>query len=144
MARGVNKVILIGNLGQDPEVKYTPTGTAFTRLNLATTESWKDGKTGERQERTEWHIVILWGRLAEIAGEYLKKGAQVYVEGSLRTRKWQDKNHVDHYTTEVTASDMQMLGPANRQGNPHAERAGGEASAGYTEPRGEEFDDIPF
>ncbi len=110
MARGVNKVILIGNLGRDPEVRYMPSGGAVTNVTIATTESWKDKQTGERQERTEWHNVVFYNRLAEIVGEYLKKGSKVYIEGSLRTRKWQDKNTgMDRYTTEVIASDMQML-----------------------------------
>ena len=110
MARGVNKVILVGNLGRDPEVRYMPSGNAVANVTLATTESWKDKQTGEKQERTEWHNVVFFSRLAEIAGEYLKKGSQVYVEGSLRTRKWQDKNGNDRYTTEIVANDMQMLG----------------------------------
>ncbi len=110
MARGVNKVILVGNLGKDPEVRYMPSGNAVANVTLATTESWKDKQSGEKQERTEWHTVVFYSRLAEIAGEYLKKGSQVYVEGSLRTRKWQDKNGNDRYTTEIIANDMQMLG----------------------------------
>jgi single-strand DNA-binding protein len=110
MARGVNKVILVGNLGKDPEVRYMPSGNAVANVTLATTESWKDKQTGEKQERTEWHNVVFYSRLAEIAGEYLKKGSQVYVEGSLRTRKWQDKSGNDRYTTEIIASEMQMLG----------------------------------
>ncbi len=110
MAKGINKVILIGNLGQDPETRYMPSGGAVTNLRIATTESWKDRETGEKQERTEWHSVTLYQKLAEIAGQYLRKGSQVYIEGSLRTRKWQDKNGQDRYTTEIIASDMQMLG----------------------------------
>jgi len=109
MARGVNKVILIGNLGGDPEVRYMPSGGAVTNLNLATSESWKDKQTGQMQDRTEWHRVVFFNRLAEIAGEYLKKGSKVYVEGSLRTRKWQDNNGQERYTTEIVASEMQML-----------------------------------
>jgi len=109
MARGVNKVILIGNMGKDPEVRYMPSGSAVTNVTIATSESWKDKQSGEKQERTEWHNVVFFNRLAEIAGEYLKKGAKVYVEGSLRTRKWQDKNGQDRYTTEIVASEMQML-----------------------------------
>jgi single-strand DNA-binding protein len=105
----INKVILIGNLGADPETRYTASNDAVTNIRIATTETWKD-KSGEKQERTEWHNVVFFGKLAEIAGEYLKKGRQVYVEGSLRTRKWQDKNGQDRYTTEVVASDMKMLG----------------------------------
>ncbi len=110
MARGVNKVILIGNLGNDPDVRYTANGKAITNISLATSESWKDKDSGEQQERTEWHRVVFFGRLAEIASEYLKKGSQVYVEGSLRTNKWQDKEGKDRYTTEIIASEMQMLG----------------------------------
>ena len=105
MARGVNKVILIGNLGKDPEVRYMPSGGAAANVTLATSESWKDKQTGEKQERTEWHNVVFFGRLAEIAGEYLKKGSKVYVEGSLRTRKWQDKNGTDRYTTEIVSNE---------------------------------------
>src|SRR6516165_12004477 len=110
MARGINKVILVGNLGADPETRYTPSGTAITSIRIATSESWKDKQTGEQQERTEWHHVAMFGRLGEIAGEYLRKGSQVYIEGSLRTRKWQDKEGRDRYTTAIVGSDMQMLG----------------------------------
>jgi single-strand DNA-binding protein len=110
MARGINKVILIGNLGADPEVKYTGSGNAVTNLRIATSESWKDRNTGEQVERTEWHNVVLYGRTAEVAGEYLRKGSQVYLEGRLQTRKWQDKEGQDRYTTEVVANEMQMLG----------------------------------
>lgn len=109
----VNKVILVGNLGRDPEVRYMPEGGAITNISIATTSTWKD-KAGEKQEATEWHRVVFFNKLAEIAGEYLKKGSQVYVEGRLRTRKWQDKDGQDKYTTEVTADAMQMLG--GRQG----------------------------
>jgi single-strand DNA-binding protein len=109
MARGVNKVILIGNCGGDPETRYLPSGGAVTNVTLATSESWKDKTSGQQQERTEWHRVVFFNRLGEIAGEYLKKGSKVYVEGSLRTRKWQDKDGVDKYTTEIVASEMQML-----------------------------------
>ena len=109
-ARGINKVILIGNLGADPEVKYTGSGNAVTNLRIATSESWKDRNTGEQVERTEWHNVVLYGRTAEVAGEYLRKGSQVYLEGRLQTRKWQDKEGQDRYTTEVVANEMQMLG----------------------------------
>lgn len=110
MARGINKVILVGNLGADPETRYTAGGSAITTIRVATTESWRDKQTGENQERTEWHRVKFFGRLAEIAGEYLRKGRQVYIEGSLRTDKWQDQSGQDRYTTEVIASEMQMLG----------------------------------
>lgn len=111
MARGVNKAIIVGNLGRDPEVRYTANGSAVANVTIATSESWKDKQSGERQERTEWHRVVFFGRLAEIAEEYLKKGAQVYIEGSIRTQKWQDKESgQDRYTTEIVARDMQMLG----------------------------------
>ena len=106
----INKVILIGNLGKDPEVRYMPSGGAVANVTIATNEVWKDKQTGEQQERTEWHNIVFYGRLAEIAGEYLRKGRQVYVEGRLQTRKWQDKNGQDRYTTEIIASDMKMLG----------------------------------
>ncbi|MCX8048475.1 MAG: single-stranded DNA-binding protein [Methylohalobius sp.] len=107
--RGINKVILIGNLGADPEIRYTPSGEAVAALRIATSDVWKD-KNGEQQERTEWHRVVLFGRLAEIAGEYLKKGRQVYIEGSLRTRKWQDRDGQERYTTEIVGREMQLLG----------------------------------
>ena len=110
MARGINKVILVGNLGGDPETRYTASGAAVTNITLATSESWRDKQTGENQERTEWHRVVFFNRLAEIAGEYLRKGRQVYIEGSLRTRKWQDQNGQDRWTTEIVANEMQMLG----------------------------------
>ncbi len=110
MARGVNKVILVGNCGQDPETKYMPSGGAVTNVSIATSEQWKDKQTGQPQERVEWHRVVFFNRLAEIAGEYLRKGSQVYVEGSLRTRKWQGQDGQDRYTTEIVASEMQMLG----------------------------------
>ena len=130
----VNKVIIVGNLGRDPETRYLPSGEAVTNISIATTDTWKDKATGEKKEATEWHRVAFFGRLAEIAGEYLKKGSQVYVEGSLRTRKWQDKEGKDRYTTEIRADVMQMLGS----------RAGaGEARGGPTEPRGEPHGDAP-
>ncbi len=109
MARGVNKVILIGNLGRDPEVRYMPSGGAVANLTVATSEQWRDKNSGENQERTEWHRVVMFGRLGEIAGEYLKKGSKVYIEGKLQTRKWQDNNGQDRYTTEIVANEMQML-----------------------------------
>ncbi len=109
MARGINKVILIGNLGADPETRYMPSGGAVTKIRLATSESWKDRNTGEAQERTEWHRVVFFNRLGEIAGEYLKKGSKVYLEGKLQTRKWQDQQGQDRYTTEIVADEMQML-----------------------------------
>src|SRR5210317_1868085 len=110
MARGINKVILAGNLGGDPETRYTASGSAITNITLATTDSWRDKQSGETQERTEWHRIVFFNRLAEIAGEYLRKGRQVYIEGSLRTRKWQDQNGQDRWTTEIVANEMQMLG----------------------------------
>lgn len=110
MSKGVNKVILVGNLGNDPEIKYMPSGGAVANFSLATTDSWKDKTSGERVDKTEWHRVVFFNRLAEVAGEYLKKGAQVYVEGSLRTRKWQDQSGQDKYTTEIVGSELQMLG----------------------------------
>ena len=123
MARGVNKVILVGNLGADPETRYTASGAAVTNIRIATSESWRDKQTGENQERTEWHRVVFFSRLAEIAGEYLRKGSQVYIEGSLRTNKWQGQDGQDRYTTEIIASEMQMLGA--RGGEASARPAGG-------------------
>ena len=109
MARGINKVILVGNVGVDPDVRYMPNGNAVTTLSIATSETWKDKQTGDKQERTEWHRVVCFNRLGEIAGEYVRKGSKLYVEGSLRTRKWQDQQGQDRYTTEIIASDIQML-----------------------------------
>ena len=113
MARGINKVILVGNCGQDPDVKYMPSGGEVTNISIATSESWKDKQTGEKKERTEWHRIVLFNRLAEIAGEYLRKGSKVFIEGSLRTRKWQDNAGQDRYTTESVAREMQMLDNKN-------------------------------
>ncbi|MDP4530039.1 single-stranded DNA-binding protein [Alkalimonas delamerensis] len=113
MARGVNKVILIGNLGNDPEVRYMPQGGAVANLSVATSESWKDKNTGEMKEQTEWHRVVIYQRLAEIAGEYLRKGSKVYLEGKLKTRKWTDKDNIERYTTEIVANEMQMLDSRN-------------------------------
>ncbi len=110
MARGVNKAIIVGNLGRDPEVRYSANGNAIANVTIATTESWKDRQSGERQEKTEWHRVVFFSRLAEIAGEYLKKGSQVYIEGRLQTRKWEDRDGNERYTTEIVANEMQMLG----------------------------------
>ena len=110
MARGVKKVILVGNLGKDPEVRYSPNGSAMANVTIATAESWKDKQSGEKQEKTEWHRVVFFNRLAEIVGEYLKKGSQVYIEGRLQTRKWQGQDGQDRYTTEIVANEMQMLG----------------------------------
>src|SRR4030095_3867090 len=116
MARGINKVILVGNLGQDPETRYMPNGKAVTNLRLATSDSWKDKQTGEQREQTEVHSVVMYDRLAEIAAEYLRKGSQIYVEGRLKTRKWQDKEGRDRYTTEIIAAEMQMLGRRGERG----------------------------
>jgi single-strand DNA-binding protein len=127
MARGINKVILIGNLGADPETRAMPSGTTVANLRIATSESWRDKQTGEQQERTEWHRVALFGRLAEIAGEYLKKGSQVYIEGSLRTRKWQDKQGNERYSTEIVGNELQMLG--GRGGSGAGAGAGAEGAA---------------
>jgi single-strand DNA-binding protein len=149
----VNKVILVGNLGQDPEVRYMPSGGAVTNLRMATTATWKDKTTGEKQERTEWHTVVCFNRLAEIAGEYLRKGSQIYIEGSLRTRKWQDKEGKDRYSTEIVADEMQMLGKRDGGGQPRAERGdeGGsrapaqrQAAPSKVADGGEFDDDIPF
>jgi single-strand DNA-binding protein len=130
MARGINKVIIVGNLGNDPETRYTASGTAITTLSIATSESWTDKQSGEKQERTEWHRVKIFGKLAEIAGEYLKKGRQVYIEGALRTEKYTDKAGVEKYSTDIIASEMQMLGGGGEGGG-----AGG--SGGYRErPQG--------
>ena len=161
-SRGVNKVILVGNLGNDPETRYTQAGAAITNISVATSETWKDKQTGQPQERTEWHRVVFFNRLAEIAGEYLRKGSKVYVEGSLRTRKWQDQSGQDRYTTEVVGSEMQMLdsrgagqGAGGFQGGgdfnqaPPQQQAPAASAAGGASPQGggsfENFDDdIPF
>lgn len=150
MARGVNKVILVGNLGKDPEVRYMPSGGAVANVTLATTDQWKDKQSGEQQERTEWHNIVFYNRLAEIVGEYLKKGSQVYVEGSLRTRKWQDKEGKDRWTTEIIANDMQMLGSrsgAGGGGYSKESSQGGATQPASTTTAGsfDDFDDdIPF
>ena len=155
MARGVNKVILVGNLGKDPEVRYSPDGKAVTNVTMATSETWKDKTTGEKQERTEWHRVVFFSRLAEIAGEYLKKGAQIYVEGRLQTRKWQDKEGKDRYTTEIVANDMQMLGSREGRGTAPDFDADDAAPRGQADNKavrpaaaaagaGDFDDDIPF
>ncbi|HEX5126351.1 MAG TPA: single-stranded DNA-binding protein [Rhodocyclaceae bacterium] len=163
----VNKVILVGNLGKDPETRYAPSGDAICNITLATTDSWKDKASGEKKEQTEWHRVVFFGKLAEIAGQYLRKGRQVYVEGSLRTRKWQDKDGQDRYTTEIRADAMQMLGSREGMGDaPMRSQEGGESgrssrggenssggsnnNSGRTEPSptasgfGDFDDDIPF
>ncbi|MFT8212169.1 MAG: single-stranded DNA-binding protein [Symbiopectobacterium sp.] len=132
-SRGVNKVILVGNLGQDPEVRYLPNGGAVANLTLATSDTWRNKQTGEQKERTEWHRVTLYGKLAEVAGEYLRKGSQVYVEGQLRTRKWQDQSGQDRYATEVVvdiSGSMQMLGGRQGGGAPAGGNAGNNAPQG--------------
>ncbi len=161
MARGINKVILIGNLGADPETRAMPSGMTVANLRVATSESWRDKQSGEQQERTEWHRVAMFGRLAEIAAEYLKKGSQVYIEGSLRTRKWTDKQGNERYSTEIIGNELQMLGGRGGGGGPgagtgapassaqpsYAEESGGGGGGGGggSAARGEEFDDdIPF
>jgi|SRR6187200_1184711 len=157
MARGVNKVILVGTLGKDPETRYMPSGSAVTNMRIATNEQWKDKQTGEQQERTEWHSIAMFGRLAEIAAEYLRKGQQVYIEGKLRTRKWQDKEGKDRYTTEIVADEMQMLGGKGGGASageraPAGAAAGGSGSSGGGRaavndsgaPPGDFDDDIPF
>ena len=139
MARGINKVILVGHLGQDPETRYMPSGGAVTNLRVATTEQWKDKTSGENQERTEWHNVAMFGRLAEISAEYLRKGSQVYIEGRLRTRKWQDRDGNDRWTTEIIANDMQMLG-----GRADSSAPARTSSAAMSGPPNDLDDDIPF
>ena len=148
MARGINKVIIVGNLGGDPETRYMPSGTAVTNLTVATNESWKDKQTGEQKDRTEWHKVAMFNRLAEIAAEYLRKGSQVYIEGKLRTRKWQDKNGQDRWTTEIIADEMQMLGGRGGGGGGSAPMSSGQDSGPPSAPPQagpDDFDDdIPF
>jgi single-strand DNA-binding protein len=162
MARGVNKVILIGNLGNDPEVRYTPNGSAVTTISLATSETWRDKQSGELQDRTEWHRVVFFNRLAEIVGEYLRKGSKIYAEGLLRTRKWQDKSGMERYTTEIIANEMHMLDSRSNSGGskeknmpPHHEYAetassnkegsATTASSGSTDAsQAPVDDDIPF
>jgi len=150
MARGVNKAIIVGNLGRDPEVRYSASGNAIANVTVATTDSWKDRQSGERQERTEWHRVVFFNRLAEIVAEYLKKGSQVFIEGRIQTRKWEDKDGNERWTTEIVANEMQMLGSrggGGLQGGPAddsgaAPAPGGGGSSGFSDS---EFDDdIPF
>ena len=154
----VNKVIVVGNLGADPETRYLPSGEAVTNIRVATTDKWKDKASGEMKEATEWHRIAFFGRLAEVAGEYLKKGSQVYVEGSLRTRKWQDKDGQDRYSTDIRGDVMQMLGSRAGSGEPRGEPRGAPAGGGAGEPASEPkaaakkpagkfddmADDIPF
>ena len=160
MARGINKVILVGNLGADPDTRYMPSGKAVTNIRVATSESWKDKQTGDMQERTEWHSIVMYDKLGEIAAEYLRKGSQVYIEGKIRTRKWQDKEGKDRYTTEVIADQMQMLGGRGGGGGassepreprsaarqaPASEERSDRSAAPVDEAGGGEFDDdIPF
>jgi single-strand DNA-binding protein len=133
-SRGVNKVILVGNLGNDPETRYTQAGAAITNVSVATSETWKDKQTGQPQERTEWHRVVFFNRLAEIAGEYLRKGSKIYVEGSLRTRKWQDQSGQDRYTTEIVGNEMQML---------DSRGAGGGQGGGFQQGGGSDYNQAP-
>jgi len=152
MARGINKAIIVGNLGRDPEVRYTANGNAIANITVATAESWKDKQSGERQEKTEWHRVVFFGRLAEIAGEYLKKGSQVYIEGRLQTRKWEDKSGQERYTTEIVASEMQMLGSrgggaseaSDDDYSSEARSAAGSSGGGTSGGDPDLDDDIPF
>jgi len=153
-SRGINKVMLIGNLGQNPEIKHTGSGVTITNITVATSDSWTDKTSGNKQERTEWHRVALFNKLAEIAGQYLRKGSKVYIEGALRTRKWQDKQGLDHYTTEIVASGLTMLDsrtnstPANAPAitapstEPNAVQA--PVSPEYAQTPNGDFDDIPF
>jgi len=141
-SRGINKVILVGNVGQDPEVRYMPSGGAVANLSIATSESWKDKQTGEQTDRTEWHRVVFFNRLGEIAGEYLKRGAKVYVEGSLRTRKWQDKDGQERYTTEIVGNEMQML---DKKGEDVSHRMTESTNQSQSQPAETSADDdIPF
>lgn len=139
MARGVNKVIIIGNLGQDPEMKYLPSGGGVTNISVATSEAWTDKQTGQPQERTEWHRVVFFNRLAEVAGEYLRKGSKVYIEGSLRTRKWQAQDGTDRYTTEIVASEMQMLDQRQDNGQgAYSQQGGQQAGRGNYQNAGQQ------
>jgi single-strand DNA-binding protein len=153
MARGVNKVILVGNLGRDPEIKYTASGAAVANITVATSESWNDKQTGEKVEKTEWHRVVAFQRLAEIMGEYLRKGSQIYIEGRLQTRKWQDQSGQDRYTTEIVANDMQMLGSRGGEAGGAPQAGGGgfrknpapqQAPAQPSNDNDFTDDDIPF
>ena len=157
MARGVNKAIIVGTLGQDPEIRYTANGGAVANISVATNESWRDKATGEAQERTEWHRIVMFGKLAEIAQQYLKKGSQAYFEGRIQTRKWQDQSGNDRYSTEIVANEMQMLGgrsggggapmdsggqsQSHQQSQPQSKPAPAPAD---TAPMDDGFDDIPF
>ena len=147
-SRGINKVILVGNLGKNPETRYLPSGSAVTSFNVATSQAWKDKQTGNMQERTEWHRVVTFNRLAEVAAEYLKKGAKVYIEGSIRTQKWQDKTGADRYTTEIVANEMQMLDSRGGGANSNAGSSDiqmNDAHAEHVPVSADGFDDdIPF
>lgn len=142
MARGVNKAILIGNLGQEPEVRYTPAGSAVCNISIATTQSWKRRDSSERQEETEWHRLVFFGRMAEIVGQYLHRGSQVYVEGRLQTRKWEDKHGIDRWTTEIIVSDMQILGTKQQADTTRYDTVGNRAQVENTKL--DASDDIPF
>ena len=149
--RGINKVILVGNLGQDPEIRYMPNGNAVANISVATSETWKDKQTGESKDKTEWHKVVILGKLAEIAGEYLKKGSQVYIEGQLQTRKWQDQSGIDHYTTEIVVNiggALQMLGSrensADDRGHSTQNTLLGKTNQNAPAPPMDFDDDIPF
>lgn len=162
MSRGINKAIIVGNLGQDPEVRFMPNGEAVANFTVATSETWKDKQTGEQKEKTEWHRITMYKRLAEIAGEYIKKGSKVYIEGKLQTRKWQNQQGVDQYTTEIVANEMQMLdGKPQQQGQQAPQQQGGFQQAPRQQSpqqppqfggpnsvkplhSGEDFDDVPF
>jgi len=148
MSRGVNKVILIGNLGKDPEVRYTQDGKALANISVATSEQWKDKNSGEKQEKTEWHRVVAFGRTAEIMGEYLKSGSKVYIEGKLQTRKWIDKDGNERYTTEIVCLDMQMLGSVQKSGlsnNNGQEQSMDDGTTPGTDDFDDDFNDsIPF
>lgn len=155
MARGINKAIIVGTLGKDPEVRYTSSGTAVATISVATNESWKDKQTGELQERTEWHRIVVWGKLAEICEQYLRKGSQAYFEGKIQTRKWQGQDGQDRYTTEINASEMQMMGSGpntgthgNAQGSaqrPSNQRPMQQTMEPAPDPVDDDgFDDIPF
>ena len=151
MARGVNKAIIVGTLGQDPDVKYTASGSPVVNISVATNENWKDKQTGEAQERTEWHRIVIFGKLGEIAAQYLKKGSQAYFEGKIQTRKWQDKSGQDRYSTEIVANEMQMLGGKPGSGStvpfdPPAKQSTPQSQSDAPEmaPVDDGFDDIPF
>ena len=154
MARGVNKAIIVGTLGQDPEMRYTANGSAVANISVATNETWKDKSTGEAQERTEWHRIVMFGKLAEIAQQYLKKGSQAYFEGRIQTRKWQDNSGNDRYSTEIVANEMQMLGGRAGAGGGAPMESGGQSQSqsqsqskpapAETAPMDDGFDDIPF